>query len=385
MTALLSSSCDVRDLFALDPSRTHLSPGAYGAVPYPALEAQQVWRQRAEADPHRFHRYELPQAVMAGRHAAADWLGLPHDSMALVTNVTEATSTLLASLELRAGDEIVLSNHGYGAVRLAVDAWCARAGIVLREAVVALDAGDEDVVAAYGEQLSERTRLVVVDQITSPTARMMPVAAVAQTARRTDAMVLVDAAHGPGHVAVDIEALGADAWVGNLHKWAFASRGTAALWLASRWRERVRPLVLGWSATDGFPECFDARGTADMSAWMVVPDALRLWESLGGWSMVARNARLAEWGQHLVADSIGVSLDSTPATPAPAMRLVPLPDGVAADEVAAEDLYEALSADSVEVGVIAWGGRGWLRPGTQVFTTEEDHVHLAEALLRQLR
>ncbi|CAN5886131.1 aminotransferase class V-fold PLP-dependent enzyme [soil metagenome] len=385
MTALLRTVCDVRDLFALDPSRTHLSPGAYGAVPRPVLDAQRAWRERAEADPHRFHRFELPQAVMAGRHAAADWLGVPREALALVTNVTEAASTLLAALDLQPGDEIVLSNHGYGAVRLAVDAWCARAGVVLREAAVALDADDEAVAAAYAGQLSERTRLVVVDQITSPTARMMPVRAVTTAARQTDAMVLVDAAHGPGHVDVNVEALGADAWVGNLHKWAFAARGTAALWVAPQWRDRVRPLVLGWSAADGFPECFDARGTADLSAWMAVPDALQLWDSLGGWAMTARNARLAGWGQQLVAETIGVPLEPTPATPAPAMRLVPLPAGVAIDQAGAEGVYQALSADSVEVGVIAWGGRGWLRPGTQVFTTEDDHVRLAEALLSHLR
>ncbi len=384
MTAALRSTGVVRDLFALDPDRTHLSPGAYGAVPRPVLDAQRRWRERAEADPHRFHRHEVPSAVQDGRRAAADWLGVPHDSLALVTNVTEAASTLMASLDLRAGDEVLLTDHGYGAVRLATEAWCARAGVVLREARVPLDADDETVVAAYAEQLGERTRLVVVDQITSPTARMMPVASVIAAARATDAMVLVDAAHGPGHVPVDIEELGADAWVGNLHKWAFAARGTATLWLAPQWRESVRPLVLGWSATSRYPECFDARGTADMSAWMAVPDALALWEGLGGWSMTARNAELASWGQRYVAGTIGVPLDGLPDTPAPAMRLVPLPDGVGADQDAAERLYERLSADAVEVGVIAWGGRGWLRPGTQVFTTEDDHVHLAKTLLTHL-
>ncbi|MBA2508493.1 MAG: aminotransferase class V-fold PLP-dependent enzyme [Nocardioidaceae bacterium] len=384
VTALLRPALDASDLFALDPARTHLSPGAYGAVPRPVLEAQQTWRARAEADPHRFHGVEQRTAVVAGRHAAADWLGVPRDALALVTNVTEAASTMLAALDLRAGDEIVLSNHGYGAIRRAVEVWCARAGVVLREALVSLDAEDETVVGAYAEQLSERTRLVVVDQITSPTARMMPVRAVVAAARGTDAMVLVDAAHGPGHVDVDVEDLGADAWVGNLHKWAFAARGTAALWIAPHWRARARPLVLGWTAADGFPDCFDARGTVDLSAWMTVPDALRLWGSLGGWQMVRRNAQLADWGQRLVADAIGVSLAGTPATPAPAMRLIPLPAGTAADEAAAAALYHDLSAESVEVGVISWGGRGWLRPGTQVFTTEDDHVRLAEVLRRLL-
>ena len=384
MNALLSEPCDVHDLFALDPSRTHLSPGAYGTVPRPVLAAQQFWRERAEADPHRFHRHELPRAVMTGRHAAADWLGVPRNSLALVTNATEAFSTLLAGLRLRAGDEIVLSDHGYGAVRLAVDAWSDRTGVVAREAVIPLDADDDQVVEAYRAVLTERTRLVVVDQITSPTARIMPVSAVVDAVRRTSAVVLVDAAHGPGHVQTDVEALGADAWVGNLHKWAFAGRGTAAFWIAAHLRDQVRPLVLGWAAADRFPECFDARGTADLSAWMALPEALSLWQSLGGWSMTARNSRMAGWGQRLVADVIGVSLEGMPVTPAPAMRLVPLPDGVAADDASAAQLYELLSSGAVEVSVIAWGGRGWLRPGTQVFTTEDDHANLATALLPHL-
>ena len=384
MTALLQAATDVQDLFALDPTRTHLSPGAYGAVPRLVLEAQRSWRRKAESDPHRFHRYELPEAVACGRRAAADWLGVPRDSLALLTNVTEGVSTLMASLDLSFGDEIVLSNHGYGAVRSAVDAWCARVGVVLREAAVALDADDEVVVATYAEQLSDRTRLVVVDQITSPTARSMPVAAVVAAARRTDAMVLVDGAHAPGHVHVDVEGLEADAWVGNLHKWAFAARGTAMMWLAPQWRDQVWPLVLGWAATDAYPECFDVRGTADLSAWMTVPEARALWESLGGWSMVERNAALAEWGQRHVAGAIGVPLDGLPARPAPTMRLVPLPVGVGRTEPEAERLYERLSRDGVEVGVIAWGGRGWLRAGSQVFTTEDDHVRLARALRTHL-
>jgi isopenicillin-N epimerase len=254
---------------------------------------------------------------------------------------------------------------------------------------VPLDADDETVVGAFTSQLTERTRLVVVDLITSPTARILPVAAVTAGVRaapqcRSDAMVLVDSAHSPGHLPVDIAALGADAWMGNLHKWAFGARGTAVLWLAPQWRESVRPLVLGWQATDGFPHCFDARGTADLSAWMVIPDALALWKGLGGWAMAARNAELAAWGQRHVADAIGVSLDGLPATPAPAMRLIPLPPDIADTNDSAESLYGQLSTDAVEVGVIAWGGRGWLRPGSQVFTTEADHERLADVVASRL-
>ena len=287
------------DLFALDPDRTHLNLGAFGAVPRPVLAAKQRWAERAEANPHRFHRHEAPQAVAAARRAAAAWLGVDDDSLALVSNVTEGVSTVLASLDLRAGDEVVLSNHGYGSIRLAAAWWQARRDVVVREVSIPLDAAGADIVEAFASAVGPRTRLVVVDQITSPTACCFPVADIAAAVRATghDATVLVDGAHAPGTLPTDVAGLGADIWVGNFHKWMFAPRGTAGLWVAPHLRDRVRPLVLGWASGAPFPECFDVRGTQDLSGWMALPDALALWEELGGWDLVSHCSELVSAGQ----------------------------------------------------------------------------------------
>jgi len=386
------SGRELGHLFALDPARTHLNLGAFGAVPRPVLAARQAWAEQAEADPHRFHRVDAPRAVAAARRSAADWLGVDHEALALVSNVTEGVSTVLASLGLGTGDEVVVSDHGYGAVRLALGSWSEHREVVVREVPVPLAATGDEVVHAFAAAVGPRTRLVIVDQITSPTARVFPVREVAAAvhAAGRDVAVLVDAAHVPGTLPTDISGLGADAWVGNFHKWLFAPRGTAGLWVAPHLRERIRPLVLGWSSAAGYPESFDARGTQDLTGWMALPDALALWDRLGGWEMVAQCRGVVSEGHRLLADAIraagfDIDLSVLPDRPAPTMRLLPLPPGVVRDDASADALYERLSAHGFEVAVLAWGGAGWLRPGAQVVTEVDDFRHLARELPGVLR
>ena len=215
---------------------------------------------------------------------------------------------------------------------------------------IPVGAGDEEIVAAYARACSSRTRLVVVDRITSPTATVVPVAAVAAAvgiaAAGADVRVLVDAAHAPGQLDDDIGALGADHWIGNLHKWAYTPRGSAILW--SRPGADVTPTVLSWQLEDGYAESFDYPGTWDYAGWLAVGEGLAYWDGLGGWDAVSELAGLAAEGQKKVAEALDVSLDRLPVTPAPTMRLVPLPDGVlaAADQV--DPFYEDLSQRRIE-------------------------------------
>lgn len=391
MTGYAGYGRALSELFALDPARTHLNLGAFGAVPRPVLAAKRGWVEKAEADPHRFHRVEAPRAVARARLAAAEWLGVDPAALALISNVTEGVSTVLASLDLRVDDEVVVSDHGYGAVRLALDSWSVHHGLVVRDVPIPLGAGDAEVVESFVGAVGPRTRLVIVDQITSPTARQFPAAEVAAGVRATghEALVLVDGAHAPGTLPTDVAGLGADIWLGNFHKWLFAPRGTAGLWLAPQLRGRVRPLVLGWASNSAYPDSFDARGTQDLTGWMALPDALALWEELGGWDMVARCEQVVACGSQMLVDAVtgaGLEIDlSGPARPAPTMRLLPLPTGVAIDQATADAFCDRLSARGLEVAVVAWGGCGWLRPGAQAVTELDDFAHLASELPGVLR
>jgi isopenicillin-N epimerase len=363
----------------------HLNHGAYGVAPVAVRRRAAAWRDRAERNPHRFNRVEVSGLIAAARERAAGFLGVAPERAAWVRNVSEGVSAVLGTLGLRPGDELVISNHGYGSVRLALGHHAARTGARLVDAVFPVGAGDDEIAAAYAAVCSPRTRLVVVDRITSPTATVVPVAAVASAVRAAaggGALVLADAAHAPGQLPDDIAALGVDYWIGNLHKWAYTPRGSAILWC--RPGAEVTPGVLGWQLSDGYPGAFDYPGTWDYAGWLTVPDGLDYWAGLGGWDTVAKLAALAGEGQRTVAAVLGVSLDRLPVTPAPAMRLVPLPAGVLTSAGQANPCYEALSRRGIEVAPVYFAGAGYLRIAAAPYNTPDDYERLGTAVLTLL-
>jgi isopenicillin-N epimerase len=371
-------------LFDLDPAYAHLNHGGFGTSPRAVRETQERWRVESDRNPHRFNRVDVLAEIAASRAAGACFLGVDSDEVALVRNVSEGVSTVLSALKLSARDEIVLGNHGYGSVRIAVERLCARTGARLVDVTFGLDAGAETIADAFAARVGKRTRLVIVDQITSATAWHLPVAAIAEAVRsvRSDTVILVDAAHVPGQVDIHLPGLGVDIWVGNFHKWAFAPRGTAAMWVAPRWRRRVEPLVVSWRAGEPFPANFDRTGTLDHSGWLALPAALEFWRAIGGWEQVGRNSHLVTMGQRLVADRLGTSLEGLPATPAPAMRLVRLPESTLSDSHDAEKLTRRLSTDwMVEVAPIWFEGEGYIRLAAQIYNDPIDYERLADALV----
>jgi isopenicillin-N epimerase len=383
----------MRDAFLLDPSVVHLNHGSFGAVPRVVADAQQRVRDRAEANPMRFFRVESPGLRAHAREVAAAFLGVGADEHAMVRNVTEAISTVLAGLALRgrlgSGDVVVLSSQSYGAVLRAVARWCARTGASYD--VVDLPVTGERAVDAYraathrAAAAGRRVRLVVVDHITSPTGTVLPVAEVAAVAREVGALTFVDAAHVPGQLPAGPPATGADFWSGTWHKWGFAPRGTTALWVAEPERDGLDPLTTSWNDGLPFPQPFDMRGTDDYSAWMCLQDAVDFWEDAGGDAIAARAVGLLDKAAAVVASALPAVDAPVPATPAPCLRLVPLPDGVATTLEDADALYQRLSALGVEVQVTPYDGRGHLRLSAAVYNEIDDYERLAELLPAAIR
>jgi isopenicillin-N epimerase len=258
-----------RLLFSLDPAVSHLNHGSFGAVPLAVQRAQQRLRDEVEANPVRFYAGgALHDRIAAARRHLAGFVGLDPDGCAVVPNATTGAAIVLGSVRLGPGDEIVTTDHGYGAVSLAVARTCRETGAVAREAPVDLAATDDEVVAAVRAAVTGRTRLVVVDLVTSPTARVFPVAAVHAALRGTGVPLFVDAAHGPGLVT---DPAPGDFWVGNLHKWAYAPRGTALLHVAEPWRHAVRAPVVSWRQPEGFPGALEFAGITDLTPWLAAP------------------------------------------------------------------------------------------------------------------
>lgn len=375
-----------RLLFSNDAAVAQLNHGSFGMVPIAVQRAQQRLRDEVEANPPRFFSVGLEDRIAHVRRHLAAFVGADPDRTALVDNATTGTSTVLAGLELGDGDEVVTTDHGYGAVDLAVDVLCRRTGASRRVARVPLAPDDDAAVEAVLDAVTGRTRLVIVDHITAATARVLPVRRIVEAvrARAGDRVaILVDAAHAPGILAEPVTAIDADFWVGNLHKWAYAPRGTALLSVAPRWRERIQSLVVSWSQEAGFPGSMEWVGAHDYTPWLAAPTGLFVLRSLGLDAVRRHNTALAEHGQALLAEALHATIPPRTGLP---MTVVPLPPGVAADPPSATALRRRISDElTTEVGLAAWRGQGFLRLSAQVYNREDDFQRLVEGLPSLLR
>lgn len=380
------------ELWPLDPKLTHLNHGSFGAVPLPVLATQQQWREQMDGNPTKFFRRELQPALDEARAVASRFLGADADGVTFVPNSTTGVGVVFASFPLAARDEILVTDHVYGAVLFGARKIAARAGASVVIVPVPLDAADDDLVAAVLDGVSERTRLAVIDQVSSATARRFPVERIVPALRERGVAVLVDGAHAPGQLPVDLAALGPDFWVGNFHKWACSPRPAAGLYVAERWREGTGSFPVSWRESEGFPGSFLAPGTVDSSAWLSVPAALELFGSLGWDAVRARNGALAAYGQRVVADAVGADLRGMPGADGAwdanggglSMRLVPLA-AVRPDLKAADAVRDRLADEfGFETVINVWGGRALLRLSAQLYNCEDDYERLG-AVLRTLR
>jgi isopenicillin-N epimerase len=372
-----------RLLFSLDPAVSYLNHGAFGVVPISVQRAQQRLRDEIESGPVRFYAQGLIDRIIHTRRHLAGFLGCEPDGGALVPNTTTAVSLVLQSVCLDAGDEVLLTDHAYGAVALAVRRQCRRAGANARTVALPLAEPDAEIVARIRAALRPgRTKLLIIDQLASATAQLLPVREIAAAARAVDIPVFVDGAHAPGMLPVDVAAISADFWVGNLHKWAFAPRGTALLAVAPAWRHRIDPLVVSWEHDAGFPLSVEFQGTLDYSTWLAAPAGLYLLRTLGVDLVREHNAALVAYGQRVVGAALGLTESDLPGPGGPtAMRIVPLPSGMATTPAEARALRQHIADKlATEVGVNAWGGRGWLRLSAQVYNDADEYDRLAERL-----
>jgi isopenicillin-N epimerase len=371
---------DVRRLWLLDPAVAHCNHGSFGAVPAPVLAVQDGFRRRMATNPMRWFHREMPGLVSEARTEAARFLGADPDAVALVSNVSSGVSVLAQSLPLRPGDEVLSTNHIYGVVSLALDRLCARTGAIRVVADIPVESSDAEIVAIVRAHCSERTALLAIDQVTSATARRFPIETLASLAHQAGAAVLVDGAHAPGMLPVDVPAIGADFWVGNLHKWPCAPAGTGVLWVAPRWRDRITPLVVSANEHDGFPAAFDRVGTNDLSAWLAAPSALRLLGSLGWDRVRSHNETLVRWAQLRVAEILGVPAERLRHDTGLSLAVVPLPTGLADTRQETQTLREYLVTLGVETQIPLWSGHGTIRLSAHIYNQPSDYERMATGI-----
>ncbi|EGX55551.1 selenocysteine lyase / isopenicillin N epimerase [Streptomyces zinciresistens K42] len=380
---LLADGRPAERAWSLDPALKHLNHGSFGAVPLVAQERQALLRAEMERSPVVWFP-ALPPRIAAARVELAAFLRVDAGDLALVPNASAGASVVFAALTLRPGAEIVVTDHGYGAVTMGAERLARRWGARVRTARVPLDAGEDEAYDAVTAEFGDATQLVVVDQITSATARRLPVERIGAEAARRGIATLVDGAHAPGLLEAPLAGATYDAWTGNLHKWGCAPRGTAALVARGPLRELLYPLIDSWAAADPFPDRFDQQGTVDATAYLAAPASLDFVERTWGWSTARRYMdALADYGARVVGGSIAALGGSGTAVdvgmPVPGMRLVRLPDGLAADRLEADGLRDRVARElGVEAAFTSFGGVGYLRLSAHVYNTPADYEYFAE-------
>ncbi len=384
-------------LWPLDPAVSYLNHGSFGACPKAVLEKQAALRVELERQPVDFLWRSLPARLAAARAALGAFIGAEPDDLALVPNATTGVNAVLRSLDLHAGDELLTTSHVYPACRKAMEFVASRAGARVVVATVPFPvAGEDDVVAPVLEAVTPRTRLALLDHVTSPTALVFPVERLVAALRERGVETLVDGAHAPGMVPLDLDRLGAAFYTGNAHKWLCAPKGAAFLHVRRDLQKAIHPTVIshGYSTDAGgasFRAEFDWTGTADPTPLLCIGDAIDYVGSLlpGGWSEVmTANRALALEARALLCDALGVTAPA-PASMVGSIASVPLPapaPGSPAERLSHEGLMNRFRERGVEAWLYPWpcAGGKLIRVSAQLYNAREEYVRLAALLAEAL-
>jgi isopenicillin-N epimerase len=365
----------------LDSDVAYLNHGAFGALPRAVGDAALELRLMMERNPADLMMRRLPGLLDDVRGRLAEFLKADEAGCVFLANATSGTATVIASLSptLDVGDEVLATDHRYGAVATQLARLATQRGTTTVTAHVPLDVTSvADVVTAITDKVTSKTRLVVIDAIASPTGFVFPVAEVVAAAHDRGIPVLVDAAHAPGQIANDLATTGADFWVGNLHKWVCSPRAAAVMSIAPQWRETVAPLVASHHFGKGLHESFDWTGTFDPVNILAVPAALDFWDAIG-WVEVRRQQQaLVDDGAARVAAALGTSAPVRNDFRA-AMRIVELPERLASDR--ATEVETVLSEKHhIEVSLMHVHDKTFVRVCGQIYNTAVDYERLADAL-----
>ena len=403
----MTSASPFADRFVLDPSIHYLNHGSFGACPRDILEAQSALRADLERRPAEFMIVRLPGMLAEVRAALGRFAGADPEGFVFVRNATQAVNAVARSWDLRPGDEILTTDHSYGACRKALEFIAPRRGarLVVARVPFPID-GPDAVVDAVLAAVTPRTRLALLDHVTSPTALVFPIDRLVPALRERGVESIVDGAHALGMLPLALERLGAAAYTANAHKWLCAPKGAAILHVRADLRRRIRPLVIshgyesgaGGAAGEGaegtvrFRDEWDWTGTDDPTSWLAIPACLRWLEALlpGGWpALMEHNHALALRGRAILLEALGQA-EPCPPSMIGSIATVPLPPaapGSPVERLAPEALTAWARERGVEPVFFHWPGPAGrlVRVSAQVYNHDDQYRALAAILPEALR
>lgn len=380
----------------LDPGLLYLNHGTVGVTPRRVIEAQRRIQDEIEREPARFQLRELatgqpgappgPPHLRRAAAAVAEFIHARGEDVAFVDNATTGANAVLRSFPFAAGDEVLVTHLGYGAVTNAARHAASERGATVRVVELPYPMSDSDLcIEVLLGAVGPDTRLAVVDHVTSESALVLPIAKIVAALKGRGVAVLVDGAHAPGALDLDVPAIGADWYVANLHKWACAPRSCGFLWAPPERQAGLHPTVISWGYGKSFLDEFDLVGTRDPSPMLAAPEGLAFMREMGLEAMRRYQHDLAWEAGQLLTAAWGTTL-ATPRSMIGSMIAVPLPPGAGAEPADAQKLRDALLyEDRIEVQMHAARGQLWARISAQVYVDLAGIERLAETVLRRIR
>ena len=381
-------SGDLRDQFLLDPDVHFLNHGSYGACPQPVFEEYQRWQREMERQPVAFMRDRLPGELQSAREALGAYLNAPADDLVFVDNATWGINVVARSYPFENGDEVLTTNHEYGACDMSWE-WMARksGASIVRQPMPLPMTTHEDFVEAFWAGVTSRTKVIYLSHITSPTALIFPIQEICRRAREAGILSVIDGAHAPGQIEIDLQAIDADIYSGNLHKWLSTPKGSGFLYVRPEHQPWMESLVVSWGwgrsgqieHDSTFVERNEWQGTRDHAAFLAIPAAIAF-------------QRVHNWPA--VRDSCHELLRSARSRIAALTGLPPIcPDSrawfcqLASCPVQPDDpdvlKTRLLDEFKIEIPIVTWQGHTFVRVSIQAYNTESDVDALMDAL-RQL-
>lgn len=376
----------LRPLFSLDKDVTFLNHGSFGATPLPVMEEYQHWQQRLENQPVLYLAREVQEHFRSARQKLASYLIAKPENLVFIPNATFGVNVIARSIDFQPGDELLTSNHEYGACDNVWDFLSQKTGLKVIRQDISLPLPDkEEMIEIIWEGVSEKTRLIYLSQITSPTAVRLPVEEICQRAREAGILILIDGAHAPGQLDLDLNQLDADFYTGNCHKWLMAPKGSGFLHVRPEVQGLIEPLVVSWGWGENCPFESDSRlqallewwGTKDPAAYFSTPAAIAF-QLENNWRQVKLDC------QELLARTL---IEISKLTGLPPIYGENRDNfiQIGAAEWPADwkpDRLQSWLYDThkIEIPVIPWEARWFIRPSVQGYNTQEDLDRLIRAL-----
>jgi len=374
---------DLKSLFLLDPKITFLNHGSFGACPKPIFEDYQRWQLLLEREPIQFITNTGIQYLNDSKKALATYINCNAEDLIYMPNPTTALNTVIKSLDLKAGDEILTTNQEYGALDRTWNYYCEKVGAKYIHQHIHLPlTSKENFLTEFWSGLSAKTKIIFISQITSPTALIFPVQEICDRAKELGIMTIIDGAHTPAHIPLDLKKLDPDVFTGALHKWLLTPKGNAFLYVKKTWQERIDPLIISWGYHAEFPsesqfqDYHQFNGTRDFSAYLTTPAALKFLSD-NDWESRKKECRsLLKEYYPIVANELE-SFVLCPLTDEYLGQICSIPINAPDPIKLKQTLYEKYK---IEIPVVTFSGETYLRISFQAYNGAKEIETLINAI-----